>query len=61
MPPLVPGFVPCSHKLARLQMGLSAIKDLTSLGFLGLKLPSSAYLVGSILFGIVGYVALGRA
>jgi len=41
-------------------MGLSAINDLTSLGALGLEFPSPAYLVGSILFGIAGYVAFRR-
>lgn len=41
-------------------MGLCAINVLTSLGFLGLKSPSQAYLVDSILFGIAGYVAFRR-
>jgi hypothetical protein len=34
--------------------------ELAGLGSLGLELPSPAYIVGSILFGIVGYVAFRR-
>ena len=36
------------------------MNELASLGTLGLELPSPAYIVGSILFGIVGYVAFRR-
>ncbi len=36
------------------------MNDLSSLGALGLVLPSPAYLVGSILFGILGYVVFRR-
>lgn len=36
------------------------MNELASLGALGLELPSPAYLVGSILFGIVGYLAFRR-
>lgn len=36
------------------------MNELTTLGALGLALPSPAYLMGSILFGIVGYVAFRR-
>ena len=34
--------------------------DLSSLGALGLELPSPAYLAGLILFGIAGYVVFRR-
>lgn len=33
---------------------------LTNLAAIGLALPSPAYLVGSVLFGIVGYLAFRR-
>ena len=33
------------------------MNELTSLSSLGLELPSPAYIVGTILFGIIGYVA----
>lgn len=36
------------------------MNELTSLSSLGLELPSPAYIVGSILFGIVGYLAFRR-
>lgn len=36
------------------------MNDLAGLGALGLELPSPAYLLGSILFGIVGYVSFSR-
>jgi hypothetical protein len=36
------------------------VTDLSSLGTLGLELPSSAYLAGLILFGIMGYVVFRR-
>lgn len=36
------------------------MNDLKNLESLGLTLPSPAYIVGSILFGIVGYVAYRR-
>ncbi|HEY8906206.1 MAG TPA: hypothetical protein VIM63_09230 [Rhodoferax sp.] len=36
------------------------MNDLSSLGALGLALPSPAYLAGSILFGILGYVVFRR-
>jgi hypothetical protein len=36
------------------------VNDLSSLGTLGLALPSPAYLTGSILFGIIGYVVFRR-
>ena len=36
------------------------MNELTSLGSLGLELPTPAYIVGSILFGIVGYAAFRR-
>jgi hypothetical protein len=36
------------------------MNELASLGSLGLALPSPAYIVGSVLFGIVGYVAYRR-
>ncbi|MDR3371277.1 hypothetical protein [Rhodoferax sp.] len=36
------------------------MNDLSSLGALGLELPSPAYLSGSILFGIIGYVVFRR-
>ena len=36
------------------------MNELASLGSLGLELPSPAYIVGAILFGIVGYVAFRR-
>ena len=36
------------------------MNDLSSLQSLGLTLPSPAYLLGSILFGIVGYVVFRR-
>ena len=36
------------------------MNELTSLSSLGLELPSPAYIVGAILFGIVGYVAFRR-
>lgn len=31
--------------------------DLNNLGSMGLALPSPAYLIGAILFGIIGYAA----
>ena len=34
--------------------------ELTALSSLGLELPSLAYIVGSVLFGIVGYLAFRR-
>lgn len=34
--------------------------ELNSLGALGLSLPTPSYLVGAILFGIIGYVAFRR-
>ena len=36
------------------------MNELTALSSLGLELPSPAYIVGSILFGIAGYVAFRR-
>jgi hypothetical protein len=36
------------------------MNELTTLGAFGLDLPSPVYLLGSILFGIVGYVAFRR-
>ena len=36
------------------------MNDLASLGSFGLVLPSPAYIVGSLLFGLVGYVAFRR-
>lgn len=36
------------------------MNDLTTLSALGLEWPSPTYLIGSILFGIVGYVAYRR-
>ena len=36
------------------------MNELKNLQAMGLTLPSPAYLVGAILFGIVGYVALRR-
>lgn len=36
------------------------MNEQTALGILGLELPSPAYLMGSILFGIIGYVAFRR-
>jgi hypothetical protein len=36
------------------------MSELAPLGLLGLTLPSPAYIVGLILFGIVGYVAFRR-
>ncbi len=36
------------------------MNDLSSLQSLGLTLPSPAYFLGSILFGIVGYVVFRR-
>ena len=36
------------------------MNELTTLGSLGLELPSPAYIAGAILFGIVGYVAFRR-
>lgn len=36
------------------------MNGLTTLGSLGLELPSPAYIVGAILFGIAGYVAFRR-
>lgn len=36
------------------------LNDLASLGALGLELPSPAYLLGSIVFGIAGYVTFRR-
>lgn len=36
------------------------MNELTALSSLGLELPSPAYIVGAILFGIVGYVAFLR-
>jgi hypothetical protein len=36
------------------------MNELASLRALGLILPSPAYIVGAILFGIVGYVAFRR-
>ncbi|WP_394789797.1 hypothetical protein [Rhodoferax sp.] len=34
--------------------------DLTGLAAMGLVLPSPAYIVGAVLFGLVGYVAYRR-
>ena len=34
--------------------------ELTSISSLGIELPSLAYIVGSIVFGIVGYAAFRR-
>jgi hypothetical protein len=39
---------------------LILMNELTGLGSLGFELPSPAYLVGAILFGIAGYVAFRR-
>jgi hypothetical protein len=36
------------------------MNEQNTLGPLGLELPSPAYLMGSILFGIIGYVAFRR-
>ncbi len=36
------------------------MNDLSSLSALGLELPSPAYLLGSVLFGILGYAAYRR-
>ena len=36
------------------------MNDIPDPGLLGLDLPSPAYIVGSILFGIVGWVAFRR-
>lgn len=36
------------------------MNELSSLSSLGLELPSPAYLMGSILFGVIGYVAFRR-
>lgn len=36
------------------------MNELSSLQSLGLTLPSPAYLLGSILFGIIGYVVFRR-
>lgn len=36
------------------------MNELTGLSALGLELPSPMYMVGSILFGLVGYVAFRR-
>ena len=36
------------------------MNDLQSLSALGLELPSPAYLVGMVLFGIIGYAAYRR-
>ena len=36
------------------------MNELAGLGSLGLELPSPAYIVGAILFGIFGYVAFRR-
>lgn len=36
------------------------MNELNSLGALGLELPSPAYLLGSLLFGIAGYVTFRR-
>jgi hypothetical protein len=36
------------------------MNELAALDSLGLTLPSPAYIVGAILFGIVGYVAFRR-
>lgn len=36
------------------------MNELATLGSLGLELPSPAYIVGAILFGIAGYVAFRR-
>ena len=36
------------------------MNELATLGSLGLDLPSPAYIVGSILFGIAGYMAFRR-
>jgi hypothetical protein len=36
------------------------MNELASLSSLGLVLPSPAYIVGAILFGILGYVAFRR-
>jgi hypothetical protein len=36
------------------------LSDLASLGALGLEVPSPLYLLGSILFGIAGYVTFRR-
>ncbi len=36
------------------------MNDLASLGALGLELPSPSYLAGSLVFGIIGYIAFRR-
>jgi hypothetical protein len=36
------------------------MNDLSTLGFLGLELPSIGYIFGSILFGIIGVLAYRR-
>lgn len=36
------------------------MNEMPSLGSLGLELPSPAYIVGAIFFGIAGYVAFRR-
>lgn len=36
------------------------MNELSSLGAMGLALPSPAYFAGSMLFGMVGYVAFRR-
>lgn len=36
------------------------MNELATLGSLGLVLPSPAYIVGAILFGVAGYVAFRR-
>ena len=36
------------------------MNNLDSLGALGLELPSPAYLIGSLVFGIFGYIAFRR-
>lgn len=36
------------------------MNELATLGSLGLDLPSPAYIVGAILFGIAGYMAFRR-
>jgi hypothetical protein len=36
------------------------MNELTALSSLGLELPSPTYIVGSVLFGIAGYVAYRR-
>lgn len=39
---------------------LAALNDLATLQALGLELPSPAYILGAIVFGLVGWVAFWR-